>query len=710
LEIKRDILWRVYICFMIMLLLCAIVLAKAFYIQDVQGSYWRNLRDSLHQKIEELEAERGTIYSEDGEMLSTSIPRFNIYIDFAADGLRNNNGKLFWKNLDSLSICLAALFEDKSADAYKKFLKQGYNKRERYFLLKSKISFQQYKQLREFPLVRLGKNNSGFIAEVKNIRLNPYQQLAYRTIGLDRENAQKVGLEKTYDSVLKGTSGKRLVQYIGSGMRMPVEDGIQIEPENGKDIITTLDTRIQEITETALMKMMIANEAVSGCAIVMEVTTGKIKAIANLGQQPDGSYQEDFNYALMPSEPGSTFKLASLLCLLEDKKISLNTLVNLEKGSWKINGRTVFDSEQHGLEEVTAKKAFEASSNVGMAKLVYFHYASAPSAFIRHLQKLHLDTTTGIDLTGERKSVIYKPGSKYWSSVTLPWMAFGYNIAVTPMHTAMLYNAVANKGIMLKPYLVNAIQSDSKTTTTFSPVVLNKAICSPQTISLLHEALKGVCHETGGTGYSLFKNTPYEVAGKTGTSLVADNKLGYSNHIYQSSFAGFFPANNPQYTCVVVIKNKPQAKKYYGAAVAGPVFKEIADKLYMLFIKNKQTIDTIYLQPKDSVFEHFTTQGFRNNIQPIATQLSLSSPLPKAAQADWIELKKNNAATQVNTLNIQTNYMPSLIHMNMKDALYLCEKLGLQVTVEGRGRINEQSIPANTIIYPNQKIKLTLNK
>ncbi|MCE3283309.1 MAG: transpeptidase family protein, partial [Chitinophagaceae bacterium] len=462
-DVKKDILWRVYLCFIAMVLICAVIFGKAFYIQQVQGKHWRSLGDTLHLKWVEVEAERGTIYSEDGQMLSTSIPQFDIYIDFAAEGLREKNGKRFRKNVDSLSLGLTALFKDRSYDEYRRILEKGYKSKNRYFLLRKKISYREYQKLLTLPLVREGKNKSGFIADLKSIRLNPYQMLAYRTIGLDRENAQKVGLEQTYDSVLKGTSGQRMVRYVSGGVTMPVAEGDNtIEPQNGRDIITTLDMHIQEITENALMKMMVGNEAEHGCAIVMEVKTGKIKAIANLGRKTDGSYFEDYNYALTPSEPGSTFKLATLIAVLEDNKANINTQVNLEGGSWQVAGRTVFDSEQHGQHQVDVKRAFEVSSNVGMAKLAMNSYGNSPSQFITHLKKLKLDETTGIDLLGERKPVIYQPGTKYWSNTTLPWMSFGYNLMVTPMHTAMLYNAVANKGKMMKPYLVKAVKENGK--------------------------------------------------------------------------------------------------------------------------------------------------------------------------------------------------------------------------------------------------------
>ena len=357
--------------------MCICVLGRAFYIQHAQGKYWRGLSDSLHQKFVELDAERGTIFSEDSNMLSTSIPYFNIYIDFGADGLREKNGKRFKENLDSLSFKLAELFKDQHAAEYKRELLQGYRLRDRYYELQKNISFEQYKILRTFPLVRQGKNKSGFIAEMNSKRLNPFGLLANRTIGLARANAQNVGLERTYDTLLKGENGNRLVRYMAAGTYIPVE-GYEIEPENGKDILTTIDVNAQDIAENALLKMMIENEGDHGTCIVMEVATGKIKAIANLGRQPDGTYWEDLNYAIRASEPGSTFKLATLLSLLEDNEVQLTDHIDLEGGVWKIGTRTVRDVEKHEKKEFTIKQAFELSSNVGMAKLTVGHYAKNP--------------------------------------------------------------------------------------------------------------------------------------------------------------------------------------------------------------------------------------------------------------------------------------------------------------------------------------------
>lgn len=704
-EIKKDILWRVYVSYILIVVASIAIFSKAFYIQQVQGNHWRSLSDSLHEKIETIDGERGTIYSSDGEMLSTSIPQFDIYIDFVADGLRENNGKLFNANLDSLSYCLSNLFADKSKAEYKALLKKGYASKSRYFPLKKKVNFDQYQQIKQFPLVRLGKNKSGFIADIKNIRLNPYQLLAYRTIGLERENSQKVGLEQTYDSLLKGTSGQRLVRYIAGGISVPVEEDFQIEPENGKDIFTTIDVRIQEITENALMKMMVGNEAEHGCAIVLEVKTGKIKAIANLGRRPDGNYWEDFNYAMTPTEPGSTFKLATLLSVLEDKKVGLQSMVNLQGGVWTINGNTVYDSEKHGLGEVSVKVAFEESSNVGMAKLAYSSYAKTPSQYINHLKMLGFDSLTGIDLYGERPPVMYSPGTKNWSATTLPWMAFGYNIAITPMHTAMLYNAVANNGIMMRPYLLDAVKKDGILLREKHPVIARQKICSDKTILELRECLEGVC--IAGTAKTLFKNSTYPVAGKTGTALVANGSRGYADHIYQSSFAGFFPANNPQYTCVVVIKNKPNAAKFYGAAVAGPVFKEIADRLYTMNVLSDNPAEYGTATRNDSAW--YSYAGLQSDLRTVLDKLNIDFRDSAGSETQMGRIFKQDKNCVLSSSKTNAASMPVLAGMGLKDALYICENLGLVVKVKGTGKVIAQSLNAGQPIAKGQIINIQLN-
>jgi len=689
-----------------MVLICMAVLGRVFFIQHVQGKYWRALSDSLHQKYVDLSAERGTIYSEDGNMLSTSVPYFNIFIDFDADGLREKNGKRFKENLDSLSLCLASLFRDQSANAYKKQLLQGFKAEDRYYLLHRNLSFDQYKQLRVFPLVREGRNKSGFIMDASSKRLNPFGLLANRTIGLSRDNAQNVGLERTYDSLLRGENGRRLVRYLNAGTYIPVE-GYEIDPENGKDIQTTIDVNIQDIAENALLSVMLENECEHGTCIVMETATGKIKAMANLGRQPDGSYWEDLNYAIRASEPGSTFKLATLLSLLEDHEVKLSEHLNIEGGTWKIGTRTVHDAEKQEISDVSVEQAFEHSSNVGMAKLVVAHYAQHPQKFVDDLKKLRLNEITGIDLAGETSPIIKNPKSRTWSASTLPWMAFGYEVLISPLQTLTLYNAVANNGRMMKPYLVNAVQYAGGIDRQNQPVVLMDKICSEETLADLKTCLEGVC--TKGTARLAFKNCFYPVAGKTGTALVANGNRGYADHIYQSSFAGYFPADHPRYTCIVVIKNKPFAKKYLGALVAGPVFREVADKLMSMESINPDSnrlAEYTWLMKKDSGAYYYA--GATEEIKKILYTLQMTYA-DSSKDKKWSGVYRDKAQPIVKAKLEESRQVPDVKGMGLKDALYLLESDNIQVLTRGTGKVRQQSLIPGTLLSKNQKLILELN-
>jgi len=703
-DVKRDILWRVYLSFILIVLVCILIIGKAFYIQQVQGNYWRSLSDSLHQRIVEIPAARGTIYSEDGQMLSTNIPQFDIYIDFRVSPLHEKSGLLFRTHIDSLSLSLAALFKDKSSEKYKEELTNAFEASVGNYELRKKISYREYLQLVKFPLFKLGRYKSGMIAEEKNIRLNPYENIGYRTIGLARDE-NKVGLEKSYDTVLNGRNGRQLVRAIAGGVTVPVQEGeFEIAPETGKDIVSTIDVFIQEVTEKALMNMMVKNEAQTGVAIVMEVKTGKIKAIANLGKVGEGKYAEDLNYAITPTEPGSTFKLVTLLSALEDGKVNLNSRVNLEGGVWKVSGQTVYDSEKHGKFDASILEAFEESSNVGMAKIAMAHYSGNVNEYFKHLTKLRLDSTSGLDLVGERQPRLVKPGSRLWGPTTLPWMAFGYNIEITPLQTLNLYNSIANNGIMMRPYLVNSIQEEGKIIKSISPKVYNAQLCKPSTIRDLRIALEGVC--INGTGKTLFKNSLYKVAGKTGTAKVANGNKGYGEGIFQSSFAGYFPADNPQYTIVVIIKNKPHAANFYGASVAGPVFKEIADRLYSTYIQNKLDIAPVFAVKDSSLFNYSIS---KISLQTIAKQLSIPYQDSSLASNNWIQLEGKGKNLKAATQLISDTTIPNMTGMKLQDALWLCEKKGLLVKCVGKGKVVKQSIAQGEFIIKGQQIQIDLN-
>ncbi len=699
-------MWRVHLCFLIMIVMGSVVLGRAIYIQRVQGNYWKSMSNKQHLKYIDINAERGSIFSEDGNILSTSLPVFDIYVDFGADGLREKEGRRFYKNLDSLSISLASLFKDASAASYKKLLLKQYKKRVRYFPLKSRISFEQYKELRNFPLIREGRDKSGFIVDVKDNRINPYVLLANRTIGLSRgDTSRNVGLERSFDGVLKGQTGQRLMRYV-SGAYIPV-DGAEIEPQNGKDVVTTIDTYIQDVAENALLEMMEQNSSIHGSCIVMEVKTGKIKAIANLGKMPDGSYWEDYNYGLgMRTEPGSVFKIATLISLLEDHYVDTGSIVDCEGGQKNFYGLRITDSHL-GTGKITVKEAFAISSNVAFAKMADEYYHNQPEKFYEHLHALRLDTTSGIDIVGAARPFIKKPTSKYWDKTTVPFMAHGYEELETPLNLLMVYNAIANNGTMMKPYLVNSINELGTAIQTFKPHVLVNKICSDATLGKLKSCLLGVVQNPQGTGHGL-EDKQFQFAGKTGTAVTAMDNRGYNKDakIYQSAFIGYFPADNPKYSIAVVIQNSRDSKHVYGASVAGPVFKEVAERLYATRVADK-TINQFQYTPDKGIYKFY---GMKKDLNTIFNVFKYKET-DTSAYGNWRTtiLQDGSAKLFADNISATSTKVPDVTGMGLKDALYLLENMGLKVSVSGEGKVIYQSLAQNTDFKKGEQIKLQLN-
>jgi cell division protein FtsI (penicillin-binding protein 3) len=693
-------------------MLSLLVIGRAFYIQRFQGSHWRGMSDSLHQRFVPLEAERGTIYSEDGQMLSTSIPTFDIYIDFNADGLREKKGKRFYEHIDSFAIALSNYFGDKTSEQYKQELQQAYKNDERYYPLKKKLTFEDYKAFRDFPLVRLGKNKSGVITDINTKRLTPFKLLANRTIGLSREHVftngktkkQNVGLERSYDSVLNGRNGEKLVRYIAGGTAIPVE-GSETDPENGKDVYTTLDVNIQDITETALMKMMMQCEGPYGTAIVMETNTGKIKAMANLGRQQDGSYWEDDNYALRATEPGSTIKLATLLSVLEKGSSALTDVVEIGgTGRAQVGTKMVTDAERapKGRSSLSVEECFAHSSNIGMSKLAYKAFSQRPAEFKEYLHHFHLDIKSPVDLTDVPKPMMAPLDQKGSAEGNMLWMSFGYGIQVSPLHTLTLYNAIANNGKMMKPYLVNSLQSNGIITKQFLPAVMEEGLCKP---SVIHDAKASMeMVVTEGTAKKAFKDMPFAVAGKTGTAHVSDGKIKYDDGVYQATFVGYFPADQPQFTCIVVIRTKPHAASHFGGTLAAPVFREIATKLYAMYVLKKDP--SLFAVVKDS--SSYFYAGYTNDIKNIYSKMNVGYT-DSAGENNWGTVYSGNYQPVLKVNNVRQQLMPNVRGMGLKDAVYLLENMGVKVSVRGRGKIISQSVAPGTTLAKGITIMLELS-
>jgi cell division protein FtsI (penicillin-binding protein 3) len=694
---RKTILVRTYAIYFVVLIVGLAIVGKAAYIQLVEGQEWREKAERLTLRYETVEPVRGNIYSADGKLLAVSVPVFDIRMDVASNHISND---FFNSKIDSLSMRLSRLFRDRSQAEYKRMLVQARNANNRYFLIKRNVTYSELKELRTFPIFNLGKFRGGLIVIPKTRRDQPFKNLASRTIGWDREGTENdVGLEGAYSEVLSGVSGKRLLQRIGSGMWRPLNDSYEIEPRNGQDLVTTINSMVQDVAYDALLRQMQANDAELGCVILMEVETGYVKAIVNLMRTESGNYEERYNYAIAhSSEPGSTFKLASMLAMLEDNVIDLNDSIDTGDGSIRYANRRMTDVQRGGHGTITVQHAFEVSSNVGISKIIHDYYSDKPQQFIKRLQNMSLDKPLGIELPGEGQPYIKNTNDKTWSKVTLPWMSIGYELTITPLQTLAFYNAVANNGRMMKPLFVKEITEAGRTEKQFNPVVINSSIASRRSIAKAQEMLIGVVEN--GTARHL-QNSAYKIAGKTGTAQIAAGSAGYNKSDYKASFVGYFPADNPKYSMIVVISN-PRAGVYYGSYIAAPVFREIADKVYSTSLE---------IQPENIWASHHIENpriiaGRRSDL--ITTFKNLNYPVTSAGEGEWATVRIDPDTVKVNNRIIQNDKIPNVLGMSARDATYILERLGLRVNINGIGIVRRQSPNPGANINQNEEITLHL--
>ena len=691
---SKDIRFRVYLTFLAMCLFGVMIIYKGATIQFKEGPELRAQADSMHTKIEVIQPERGNIFSEDGSLLSSSIPEFDLHVDFTA--IKKDT---FNKYIESLSKSLATILKDKNAVDYKETLSEEFKNGNKYFLLKKKASYAQYLELKKVQPFKKGMNKGGFITESNTKRINPFGLLANRIVGLWRKNAQNVGIEREFNEDLSGMQGQRVVRKIAGGAWMPI-DGSEIDPENGRDVIMTLDVNIQDVAENALKNQLEKEEATFGTCIVMEVKTGKIKAMANLGRQKDGSYYEDFNYALKRIEPGSTFKLVSLISLMRDKLIKTSDMVNCQGGKTKIGPYTISDSHA-GLGMLTIKDAFAKSSNVAFAKLIHQNYKDKIGSYWTNLHALGLDQKTGLGMSGET-TPSYLKDSVTKGRFALAFMGMGYQVMITPLHTCMVYNAIANHGKLMKPYLVNSVQEYGKDVVKYEPKVMNPEVLDSASIELLKETMNEVVES--GTGKAL-KNKYYTICGKTGTAQVADKGLKYSDRVYHGSFVGFFPKEDPQYTICVVLRTKKGSNNYYGGQIALPVFKEVANRLFAI---NMHNVNSIAQQQK--VNETLVVKSIKGSEYDVLAQKL--KVLKKAVNTpNWIQNIQTDSMgnfTYSNVVNYK-NAVPDVNGMGLKDAIYLLEKIGMKVIPVGKGKVITQSILPGSNFNKGQRITLQLS-
>jgi cell division protein FtsI (penicillin-binding protein 3) len=684
-------------------------------IQFKEGAEWKAKAEAFNTQVHEIQAVRGNIFDINGNLLATSLPYYEVAVDINAPSI---DKKLFEAKVDSLGTMIADLFKDKSAKQYIKLLRKARKSGDRYVVLKRNVPFKDLQTLKTFPIFKKGKRG-GLVTLQTNKRERPFKMLAARTIGMAREGVKPVGLEGAYDTLLKGISGQRLMQKIAGDVWRPINDENEVEPKDGSDLYTTIDINIQDVAENALMNTLIKNKASHGCAILMEVKTGEIKAIANLTRdgKDSSAYSESLNYAIgYATEPGSTFKLASYLAVMDDYNISLDEKIQVGNGEVTYYNKTIKDAHAPESPVLTLKRAFEVSSNVAAAKTIVKYYSKNPQQYINKLKSFHLNEKLGLAIPGEANPLIKETKSKDWSGLSLPQISYGYESLITPLQTLTLYNAIANDGKMVKPRFEREIKHNGKTVKTFSTEVIAEQIVKPSTVKKAKEMLEGVVQNGSGKGLNI---TAFKVGGKTGTAQIAktgvkrgSGKTAYGDvgdRNYQASFVGYFPADKPLYTCIVII-NSPSNGIYYGGLVAGPVFKEIAEKVYSSSLDFLEPINN-----KQNLLTKAPGSIKSKNDEMVIASKALKLPTKSNATEDGYVSRNPSDSTRI---SLQTNNLesqlkkgivPNLNGLSAKDALFLLENSGFHVKLYGMGSVKKQSIEAGQKFNKGDKITLILS-
>tara|TARA_Y100000385_G_scaffold291950_1_gene374497 strand:+ start:7869 stop:9878 length:2010 start_codon:yes stop_codon:yes gene_type:complete len=667
-EKETNILNKLYFISGCMFIFALLVVFKLSKIQFVQGEAYRSLAEKRSIKNVIIPANRGNVYSVDGSLLATSVPKYDIRIDLVTSSERN-----FQSNIQALCDSIS-VFNGSSSFELQKRIREARQNKNRYFLLARNIDYSDYLRFRSYPLLNLGAFRGGLIVEQTTKRDYPLGGIAQRSVGYERIDdngfVTRVGIDGAFgEKYLSGIDGKRLKQSIGKGQWKPIDDFNQTEPQDGYDVYTTIDVNIQDIAHHALLEQLEKYNADHGSVVVMETKTGAIRAISNLGRNAEGKYYERLNYAVGEShEPGSTFKLMALAVALDDQKIDTTTIVDTKKGVLSFYGKKVRDSKKGGYGKISVAEAFEVSSNTGIVSVINDAYKENPSKFIDGLYSMNLSDSLGLPIVGEGKSVIPDPRIKNnrWSGIALQWMAYGYGVSFTPLQTLTFYNAIANDGKMVKPRFIEEIRAIDKSIKTFETKVINPQICSKETVQKLQKLLQNVVKKKHGTGHGLYTDN-FSMAGKTGTCQKDYRNKELLNYI--STFSGYFPAENPKYSCIVVIHEPDKTVGYYGADVSGPVFKKIAQKIYT----SAPVLDVI------------------DNIN----QKSLA-----------VEEQYQN---YFSTSEKYKTVMPNLKGLPAMDAIAILENMGLQVKIVGQGKVKKQSINRGEKVVPKTTVILELS-
>jgi cell division protein FtsI (penicillin-binding protein 3) len=665
----KNILNRLYFIAGAMFLFAIAIVVQLANIQFVEGDKYKAMAQEQTFRNATIAPSRGNVYADDGSLLATSVPKYDIYFD-----TKTVKSNVFTdKNVKSLSDSLAGMF-GKSSGHYEKMLKTARKNENQYLRIARKLSYSEYIRIKKFPIFKLGANKGGFIDKVKTVREHPIGRIAERTVGYERKDDKgyytRVGLEGAFGEYLRGKAGRRLEQKIAKGQWKPVSGDNELEPQDGFDIISTVNVNIQDIAHHALLEQLEKYKADHGCVVVMEVATGEIKAISNLGRNKKGNYYERLNYAVGEShEPGSTFKLMAMVAALEDKVIDSNYVVDTGNGKLTFYGNVVEDSNKRGYGKISASEAFELSSNVGVVKIINDFYGNNPSKFVDRLYNMGLNKKLDLPIAGEGEPIIPHPNDKSWSGISLQWMAYGYGVELTPLQTLTFYNAIANDGEMVRPRFVKAVRENwYASEKVFEKEIINPSICSKETVAKVKKMMQNVVEKKHGTGNGLY-SPDFSMAGKTGTCQKNYGKKDKDKLQYISTFSGFFPVENPKYSCIVVIHEPDKKVGYYGADVSGPVFKKIAHKIYT---------DTPIFDEVESIHEVSGT-----------------------VSTDYENYREKSIKYKT--------IVPDVIGMPAMDAIPLLENLGLDVEISGSGKVTKQSLEAGKKIGSQKKIVLELS-
>lgn len=707
---RKNIVLRFGIVYTIICLSFIAVIYKIVVIQTVERDKWLAVAAQNKKTDIIVKPTRGNIYACDGRLMASSIPTYYVYMDLRVPALHEKEGKLFNENVDSVAMYLSGLFKEKTPYEYRALLKKAYRDGDSDFQLVSRrISYAELKQLKTLPLFRLGRNKSGLVTKELFKRVRPFGSLASRTIGdiyADESMGGKSGLELFFNSQLLGTPGVSTRQKVANTYM----ETVQVEPVDGMDVNTTIDIDMQDICEKALVDSMKSFDAGSGYAILMETKTGEVKAIVNMQQNADKSYTENRNGAVSDQvEPGSTFKVMSLIALLDDGKAKITDMVETGNGLYSFGGRVMKDhnANKGGYGRISLAEAIHASSNVGVSRFVVNAYGHNPSEYVDKLYSMKLNEKLNLEIPGTAAPQIRHPRDKahYWSATTLPWMSIGYETQIPPIYTLSYYNAIANNGKFIRPFFVKSISKNGQIIKTFETETIKESICKPSTLRDVREVLLGVIEDKKyGTAQNMLSKY-VRIAGKTGTAQISKGAMGYKNGgtSHQVSFCGYFPADNPQYTAIVVIR-EPHKGYPSGGKMAGSVFKSIAEQVMALKSDAKPTDlanDTLYKEP----IVPYAKAGYSKALNNVFTNLRVAGKVPAT---NWVKVVTEQKQIRVEPFKVPGNVVPDLIGMGAKDAVYLAEKLGLNVQVSGRGKVIAQSLKPGLAVRKSTPIKLEL--